>query len=139
LSFKLFIDECLSASLTAVAKDKGIHADFGPYVGKSGWSDRGIAQFALENDYVVVTNNRRHFLREFLKSEVHPGLVVLVPNVKRAEQAHLLLAAIQQVLAVREDLVNLLVEVLDDGSVHVRAWSRDEHDLTHIDDPTWDD
>jgi predicted nuclease of predicted toxin-antitoxin system len=135
---RLFIDECLSASLVALAEDAGIPADFGSYIGASGWPDRRIARFALENEYVVVTNDRRHFLKAFAQLDVHPGLVVIVPNVKRAEQGRLLLAALHGVLIPREDMVNLLVEVLHEGSLHIRPWSRDEHDLSHIDSPGWE-
>jgi predicted nuclease of predicted toxin-antitoxin system len=55
---RLFIDECLTASLVAVAKEKDIPADFGPYLGMSGWQDWNIVPFAVANDYTVVTNDR---------------------------------------------------------------------------------
>lgn len=48
LGDKIFIDECLSAALVSVAKDRGIDAAYGPHVGKGGWQDRNIARFALE-------------------------------------------------------------------------------------------
>jgi predicted nuclease of predicted toxin-antitoxin system len=63
LSYRIFIDECLSASLVAVAKSRGIVADYGPYIGKQGWQDRNLVDFALANDYVIATNNRRDFLK----------------------------------------------------------------------------
>jgi hypothetical protein len=36
-----------------------------------------------------------------------------------------------------DDVVNKVVEVLADGSVHVRNWSSQEHDLGHIGQPSW--
>ena len=60
LTDKLFIDECLSVALVAVAKNLGIIAEYGPYIGKGGWQDWNIVPFVLANDYIIVTNNRRH-------------------------------------------------------------------------------
>lgn len=85
----MFIDECLSTALVAVAKSRGIVADYGPHIGKRGWQDWNIVLFALENDYVVVTNNRRHFLKEYIKLNLHNGLLVIVPNVERNDRIRL--------------------------------------------------
>ena len=51
---RFLIDECLSASLVAVAKERGLLADFGPHIGMPGWQDWNIARFAFEYGYVVV-------------------------------------------------------------------------------------
>ena len=51
LTDRIFIDECLSAALVAVAKNKGVVADYGPHIGKVGWQDWNIVSFALENNY----------------------------------------------------------------------------------------
>lgn len=134
---KLFIDECLSTALVAVAKNRGIIADYGPYVGKRGWQDWNIVPFALENDYVVVTNNRRHFLKEYDKLDLHNGLLIIVPNVEREDQIRLFEIALDAALGLGDDLVNKVVEVLRDGSVHIREWTSREHDIGHIDNPKW--
>ena len=110
---RIFIDECLSAALVAVAKSKGFTADYGPHIGKVGWQDWNIVAFALQNNYIIVTNNRRHFLNEYIKIDVHSG-------VRRGD-----------------DIMNKVVEVLRDGSVHIREWTSEEHDLSHIDNPQW--
>jgi hypothetical protein len=89
LKIRLLIDECLSASLAAVAKERGVSADFGPHIGLAGWQDWNISTFAFERDYSVVTNNRRDFLREYLKYDLHNGLVVVVPYVARQQQIDL--------------------------------------------------
>lgn len=134
---RLFIDECLSAALVAVAKNKGIVAEYGPYIGKGGWQDWNIVPFALENNYIIVTNNRRHFLREYIKLDVHNGLIIIVPNVERADQMRLFEIALETAFALGEDIVNRIVEVLRDGSVHISEWSSDAHDIGHIDNPVW--
>lgn len=134
---RFFIDECLSARLAAVAKAAGLQADFGPHLGMAGWQDWNIAKFAFENGYVVVTNNRRHFLREYLKYEIHNGLVIIIPKLERDQQVALFQRAVDYLLAASDLPVNQLVELLEDGSVHVRDWSQRDHDLEHIARPSW--
>lgn len=134
---KLFIDECLSAALVAVAKSRGIFAEYGPYVGKSGWQDWNIVPFAIENDYVLVTNNRRHFLKEYLKLDLHNGLIVIVPNVERADQIRLFEIALDAMLELGDALVNKVVEVLRDGTVHISEWTSEVHDIGHVENPRW--
>ena len=131
---KLFIDECLSAALVAVAKNRGIIADYGPYIGKQGWQDWNIVPFAVENDYIIVTNNRRHFLREYIKLNLHNGLIIIVPNVEREDQLRLFEIALD---AVSNGLVNKVAEVLIDRTVHIRHWTSQGHDIGHIDHPKW--
>ena len=58
------IDECLSPALVATAKARNFEADHVTYLGKAGWQDWNLVPFAVANDYVIVTNNRRDFLKE---------------------------------------------------------------------------
>ncbi len=134
---KIFVDECLSVALVAVAKNKGIIAEYGPYIGKGGWQDWNIVPFALENNYILVTNNIRHFLKEYIKVALHNGLIIIVPNVDRADQIRLFSIALEAALQLGDDVVNKIVEVLRDGSVHVREWTSERHDIGHIDNPRW--
>jgi predicted nuclease of predicted toxin-antitoxin system len=134
---RLLIDECPSVSLVALAKGRGIAADHAGWLGKSGWQDRNLILFALENDYVVVTNNRRHFLKEYAGLGMHNGLIVIVPAAARGEQQQLFDKALDAVVALGDDLVNKLVEVLVNGTVHVREWIREDHDIAHVANPAW--
>ncbi|WP_024587506.1 DUF5615 family PIN-like protein [Aliihoeflea sp. 2WW] len=134
---RFFIDECLSAGLAALCKDRGLQADFGPHVGMAGWQDWNIARFAFEHGYVVVTNNRRHFLREYAKYEVHNGLVVIVPNVDRDLQIDLFSRVLDYLSELNDLPTNKLIEILADGSIHARDWSSEDHDIGHVGDPSW--
>lgn len=136
---RFFIDECLSASLAAVAKGRGLLADYGPYLGMAGWQDWNIARFALENSYIVVTNNRRDFLREYLKHELHEGLIILVPNVEREPQIALFSRVLDYLTEMNDLPVNKVIEILKDGSIHMREWTADDHDVAHIDSPSWEE
>jgi predicted nuclease of predicted toxin-antitoxin system len=134
---RLFIDECLTSGLVAVAKDRGVVADHCAHISKSGWSDWRIVSFALDNDYVVATNNRRHFLRQYARLSLHNGLIVIVPSVDLPTQVRLFAAALDKALDMGADLINKLVEVLADGSVHVREWTSEAHDIGHLGNPRW--
>jgi predicted nuclease of predicted toxin-antitoxin system len=136
LGDKIFIDECLSAALVSVAKDRGIDAVYGPHVGKGGWQDRNIVRFALDNDYMIVTNNRRDFMREYANFDLHNGLIIIVPNAGRQSQIRLFSLALDAILDLGESVINKIVEVLEDGSIHIREWTRSDHDLGHADNPT---
>lgn len=135
---RFLIDECLSSGLVAVAKARGLEADHVAHIGKSGWQDWNLVPFAVANDYIIVTNNRRDFLKEYAKLDVHGGLVILIPLVKRDEQIALFAKALDLLAERNDDLVNQLVEVLLDGSVHLRRWSSDDHDVSHVNNPKWD-
>jgi predicted nuclease of predicted toxin-antitoxin system len=137
LSGRFLIDECLSASLVAVAKERGLQADYVTYIGKSGWSDWNLASYALENDYVFVTNNRRDFLKEYAKLDLHNGLIIIVPDTKRADQQRLFAKVLKVVCERNDGLVNKLIEVLLDGSVHIKDWTSRDHHIGHISSPEW--
>lgn len=137
MSARFFIDECLSAALVAIAKERGYPAVFGPHLGMGGWQDWNIAKFAVENGYIVVTNNRRDFLKEYLKYDSHAGLVVLVPHVERYVQTALFTGVLDLFDANGDNCVDMLIEVIGDKPPNVRRWNAEEHDLRHIATPVW--
>lgn len=121
----------------AISKSRGLQAEFGPHVGLAGWQDHNLVPLAIERDYIIVTNNRRDFLKLYLQQEVHGGFIIIVPRTSRARTNELFVLALDHLLEMNEDLVNQVIEVLEDGSVHVREWTADEHDLGHINHPSW--
>jgi predicted nuclease of predicted toxin-antitoxin system len=137
LNNRFLIDECLSSGLVAAAKARGFEADHLTHIGKAGWQDWNLVRFAVANDYIIVTANRRDFLKEYAKLDVHSGLVVVIPMAKRAEQIALFSKALDVLAERNDDLFNQLVEVLPDGSIHFREWSADDHDVGHINKPKW--
>lgn len=112
-------------------------ADYLPWVGLREWKDWNIVPFALENDYVLVTNNRRDFLKNYMKLDLHNGLIILVPHGNQEEQRRMFGIALDAILVMEEDLVNRVVEVLADGTVHVRKWASHDHDIGHVNAPKW--
>ena len=137
---RFLIDECLTSDLVAVAKARGYDAAYVPHIGKGGWQDWNLVPFAVDNDYIIVTVNRRDFLKQHAKFDIHPGLVILIPEPRkdtRLEQTALFEKALDAFAAMNDELTNKVMEVLDDGSVHVRGWDAGEHDIDHINNPKW--
>ena len=64
------IDECLTPDLAGVAKARGLVA---MHVAWLRAGDCEVAALAAERDYVVVTNDRRDFMRLYASLEVHNG------------------------------------------------------------------
>lgn len=137
MSFRLLIDECLHPGLVALAKERSIAADYGPHLGKTGWQDHSLVSFAIDNDYIIVTNNRRDFLKLYMQQSLHGGLVILVPRLVRSRMDRLFALALDAIAAMQDDTVNRVIEVLEDGSVHIRVWNADSHDLGHVANPRW--
>jgi predicted nuclease of predicted toxin-antitoxin system len=110
---RILLDEHVSPSLVGKLGDKGIFAVAVAHVGLSGATDANIWNYALENDFVVVTGNARDFIR-LLNVEVHPGLIVLREGgLTRDEQWERIRPVIEHVLESSDDnyLVNKLVEI----------------------------
>ena len=64
-------------------------------------------------------------------------LVVIVPSVGRGSQIKLFSAALEEMIILGDHAVSELIEVLEDGTVHVSEWTREDHDGDHIDNPMW--
>jgi predicted nuclease of predicted toxin-antitoxin system len=78
---RFLIDECLHESLAALAHEAGFEASHVNHVGLSGQPDWALAERIARDEFTFVTNNRTDFLQLFGKMELHPGLIVLIPNV----------------------------------------------------------
>jgi hypothetical protein len=59
---RLLIDECLSAELVLLARERGHHeASHVLWIGKAGWKDWALKNVPLDEDWVPVTWNCRDF------------------------------------------------------------------------------
>ena len=125
----ILIDECLSPKLASVARERAMVAFHVVWVNLEGAEDWDLAAIAAERDYVLVTTDRRDFLRLYSQLEVHNGLIIIVPTVSTAEQARLFGIALD-VAEQQDSLVNLLIEVHVAGTVEVRNWAKDSPERT---------
>ncbi|MEO7217994.1 MAG: DUF5615 family PIN-like protein [Gemmatimonadaceae bacterium] len=77
---KFLIDECLSPKLVRVANARGFEAYHVAHRGWSGESDSKILRRLVAADLILVTNNRDDFLALIKRTEIHPGIIVIVEN-----------------------------------------------------------
>jgi predicted nuclease of predicted toxin-antitoxin system len=107
---RFLIDECLTVELTREAERAGYEAHHVAHLGKASWKDWAIRDYAVNGDFILVTNNASDFRRLYAATDVHPGLVILVPNVVQETQVVLFREAIKR-LAQSDDTVNKVLEV----------------------------
>ena len=113
---KFLIDECLSPHLVAVANNRGFEAHHVVYRGWGGLTDPQLLRHLLDEELILVTNNRDDFLDLVSGVELHPGLVVLLENVRRADQITLFDGGLEA-LSKMTSLINKVVEIDADGAV----------------------
>ncbi len=107
---RILFDECMSPRLVARARARGYDATHISYLGKGSWQDYNLVEVILQGGYLFVTNNARDFLKLFGQIEVHDGLVLIIPQVRRADQIALFEAALDFIETLG-DTVNRLIEV----------------------------
>jgi predicted nuclease of predicted toxin-antitoxin system len=107
---RFLIDECLSVELAVAAQTMGYEAHHVAHLGKRGWRDWNIRDYAIGHDVILVTNNASDFRRLYGSLDLHPGLVIVVPNVVQERQILLFREAMRR-LAECDDTVNKVLEV----------------------------
>ena len=107
---RFLIDECLHTSLATVSNEAGFEAHHVVYRGWAGLEDHELRTIVVHQEFVFVTNNGRDFRALFQSVELHPGLVIIVPNEKPEIQRRLFQAAIRRIGAL-PNLVNKVVEI----------------------------
>jgi len=114
---KFLVDECLHTSLTQVANTAGHEAHHVNWRAWSGLKDRKLREVILREELVFVTNNARDFRKLMGETELHAGLVVILPNVTPSVQCELFRRALVEVTKF-PDMINRVVEI-DSDSVRV--------------------
>jgi predicted nuclease of predicted toxin-antitoxin system len=104
------IDENLSTALPRRAHARGYEATQVTHLGLEGAKDWTLMEVISKHDWVLVTNNAVEFRGRYRKIEFHPGVVFIVPNVRRAGQIELFEAALDEVQR-GLDLINTAIDV----------------------------
>lgn len=113
---RFLIDECLCHDLVETAVDSGYEAHHVDFLQLKGTSDRALMPRIIEGDFTFVTNNAADFRRLFAMAELHEGLVILLPNVRRELQVELFAAVLADLLR-DGDVVNQAIEAdFEDGN-----------------------
>jgi len=75
---KFLIDECLSPELARIARERGFgESTHVTWLGLRSRKDWAIVRRAVDNGYVLVTNNTTDFTPLLSRESVHAGLVCL--------------------------------------------------------------
>jgi predicted nuclease of predicted toxin-antitoxin system len=93
---RFLIDECLTVELVREAEKAGFEAHHVAHLGKASTKDWVIRNYAIEGDFVLVTNNASDFQALYAATDLHPGFAILVPNVVLDKQALLFRAALEK-------------------------------------------
>jgi hypothetical protein len=119
---KLLIDECLSAELALMARDRGHHeASHVMWIGKAGWKDWELKEVLLTEDWVLVTWNCSDFRGpkgapgtkgQYADVLLHAGLICInVPLGMNLAMQRRLFAEVLDELDETPDLTNQVLEV----------------------------
>jgi predicted nuclease of predicted toxin-antitoxin system len=116
---QFLVDECLSPELVDVAREHGFNAY---HVTRRGWgsdSDPQLLSRILHEDLTFVTNNWKDFRPMISRTEVHPGVIAILPNVRKHRQMALFAAALAKIQGTDPplDMVNTVLEVDSGGNV----------------------
>ena len=110
---RFLIDENLSPALVEPAREQGFEAMHVNHLGLRTDMDWDLLKVIAEQDWVLVTNNAIEFRGRYREIELHPGVVFLVPAVRRAEQIRLFEAALGYI-GTDGDMVNRAIDVVFD-------------------------
>ena len=114
---KFLVDECLHTTLAAVAQQRGYECHHVVWLGLAGATDRELLARAIAEDFTFVTNNAMDFRRLYAGSEIHAGLVIIVPQVVPSLQ-RVLFDALLATIGPGDTFLNEAIEItLDDGNV----------------------
>lgn len=116
---QFLIDENLSPRLVETAREFGFVAFHVAHRGWASLKDPQVLRRILDEDLTVVTNNWDDFRPMLKREELHPGIVVILPSVRRERQIELFSAALAVIRDHRPaiDMINTVLEVDALGTV----------------------
>ena len=116
MALKFLIDECLHVGLTKAARTAGCRAEHVVHRGLAGAPDWKLLEFMTQHDYVLVANNAKDFRKLAGSTEIHPGMILILPNVPPKTQSELFVLVLEY-LADREDLINKVIEISEERAI----------------------
>jgi predicted nuclease of predicted toxin-antitoxin system len=118
MSDGLLIDECLTPELVGIAHEQGFEAYHVAHYGMSGATDCVVFEEVSNRGFVFVTNNRDDFIDLVETADLHAGLIVIVPQVRRETQKELFQLALTRLKEIG-DLTNKVLEIDEDGRIQI--------------------
>lgn len=114
----ILVDECLSPDLVATALLRGYYSTHVVYRGLQGTSDIDLIPVILNGNFIFVTNNGKDFLKIYSSLDIHPGLIIIVPNCKASQQIYLF-NKILDMIKNKTDLINKVIEIYNDATIKI--------------------
>ena len=110
--------------LPEVAHKRGFEATHVVHLGLREWKDWNILEIAEKHGWVLVTNNAVEFRSRYRAIKIHPGVIFLLPSVRREQQRILFEAALDDIV-INPDRTNQALDVgLSEGpKIVVRRYS----------------
>ena len=97
--------------MVEVGKERGILVQHVAHIGMASAHDFEVTAYAVRNDMICVTNDRANYLRLYARQDVHPGLAIIMENVRGP---------------VLVELFNQVIEIARDGSIQTYDWPEPE-------------
>jgi predicted nuclease of predicted toxin-antitoxin system len=121
---RFLIDENLSVKLPEVAHKRGFEATHVIHLGLGEWKDWDILEVVQKCSWVLVTNNAVEFRSRYRAFDIHPGVIFLLPSVRRQQQLLLFEAALDHV-AMDPNLTNKALDIgySEDTEIIVRLYA----------------
>lgn len=107
---RFLIDENLSPALVEPARQRGFEAMHVNHLGLRTETDWELLKVIAEHDWILVTNNAIEFRGRYRDLELHPGVIFLLPAVRRPDQVRLFETALDHVRS-DPDMTNRAVDV----------------------------
>ena len=115
---RFLIDENLSPALVEPAHIRGFEAMHVNHLGLRTDTDWDLLKVITEQDWVLVTNNAIEFRGRYGTIELHPGVIFVLPAVRRNAQVQLFETALMHVEAY-PDMINRALDVTFDPTGEV--------------------
>jgi hypothetical protein len=121
---RFLIDENLSVRLPQLAHGRGFEATHVIHLGLGAWKDWNILEVVKKDGWVLVTNNAIESRSRFGATEIHPGVIFLLPSVRRELQLQLFEAALDEI-AIDPDLTNQALDIglSNDATISVSRYA----------------
>lgn len=115
--FSFLMDECVATALVGIAHGENHVAYHVAHLGMAGKSDQAVAQKAVDDGLIIVTNNARDFRGKHPPKaggalgvvELHPGLICL--NVQGLEDQGKAFRAALRHLQSLDNMINVVIDV----------------------------
>jgi predicted nuclease of predicted toxin-antitoxin system len=107
---RFLVDENLSVKLPEVAHQHGFEATHVVHLGLGEWKDWNILEVVEKDGWVLVTNNAVEFRSRYRAIKLHPGVIFLLPSVRREQQIMLFKAAMDDIV-INPYLINQALDV----------------------------